>query len=118
MKKIVVCVTLLAVFPAFNLCAQTVQNKDPKVVAQRLYQAWHMKDKKAALKVADGSAVAKLFGVKWRPLKLVSFRRREEGGFEAVYRDAKADWSVAMIVDGGISVGGYNVASVSFSTEE
>jgi hypothetical protein len=49
---------------------------------------------------------------------LVSFKRRDEGGFECVYKDVKNDWSVAMIVEGGISVGGYNVASVSFSSEE
>lgn len=51
-------------------------------------------------------------------MKLESFKRRDEGGLECVYRDAKNDLSVAMIVEGGVSVGGYNVSSLSFSTEE
>jgi hypothetical protein len=91
---------------------------NPAQVAQRLYQAWHLKSQKSALKVADKDAVDKLFGVHWRAMTFEGCHRRDEGGFECVYRDAKNDFSLAMIVDGGVSVGGYNVASLSFSTEE
>ncbi|HEV8080617.1 MAG TPA: hypothetical protein VGP43_07890 [Chitinophagaceae bacterium] len=118
MKKallgLLVCTLLFA--PA--MYAQKTQNKNPKAVAQQLYLYWHLKNKKAALKIADKDAVGKLFSVKWRSMKLESFKRRSEGGFECVYRDAKNDLSIAMIVEGGASVGGYNVSSLSFSTEE
>ncbi|MDQ6785983.1 MAG: hypothetical protein M3033_04085 [Acidobacteriota bacterium] len=99
--------------------AQAAQNKNPTLVAQKLYQAWHLKNRKSALKIADKDAVDKLFGVRWRVMKFEGCKRREgEIGFECIYRDAKNDFSLAMIVEGGVSVGGYNVASLSFSTEE
>jgi hypothetical protein len=94
------------------------QIKNPKLVAQKLYQAWHLKARRAALKVAAKEAVEKLFGVRWRRMRFEGCKQREEGGFECVYRDERNDLSMAMIVDGGASAGGYNVASVSFSTEE
>ena len=107
------------------ICAQLfassvrAQNKEPKAVAQKLYAAWHLKNKKAALKIADKNAVSKLFSIRWRTMKFEGCaRREEETGFECIYRDAKNDFSLAMIVDGGVSVGGYNVASLSFSSEE
>src|SRR5438552_3622176 len=37
---------------------------DPSVAAQRLYNAWKKRSKKAALKVASPGAVSKLFSVK------------------------------------------------------
>ena len=91
---------------------------NPARVAQQLYQAWHLKSQKSAVKVADKDVVDKLFGVRWRAMKFEGCHHRDEGGFECVYRDAKNDFSMAMIVDGGVSVGGYNVASLSFSSEE
>jgi hypothetical protein len=94
------------------------QTKDPKLAAQKLYNAWHLKSRRSALKVADKSAVTKLFSTKWRVMKFEGCTRRDEGGFECIYRDKKLDLSIAMIVDGGVSVGGYNVSSVSFSSEE
>ena len=94
------------------------QIKNPKLVAQKLYRAWHLKARRVALKVAAKEAVEKLFGVRWRAMKFEGCKQLEEGGFECVYRDARNDLSMAMIVDGGASAGGYNVASVSFSTEE
>ena len=51
-------------------------------------------------------------------MKFEGCSRRDEGGFECIYRDKKLDLSIAMIVDGGVSAGGYNVTSVNFSSEE
>lgn len=119
MKKILfVCFVCGLVFvPA--LFARAIQNKNPKLVAQKLYQAWHLKNKKSALKIADKNAVDKLFSVKWRAMKFEGCKRRDgEVGSECIYTDAKNDLSLAMIVEGGASVGGYNVASLSFSSEE
>jgi len=93
-------------------------NGKPVLVAQKLYQAWRTNGRTAARKVADPDAVNKLFGVKWRAMKFEGCRQREEGGSECIYRDLKNDFSLAMIVEGGASLGGYNVASLSFSTEE
>ena len=90
----------------------------PATLAQKLYQAWHVNARKDALKVADKDAVDKLFGVRWRAMAFKGCQPRDEGGFECIYKDAKLDFSLAMIVDGGASLGGYNVASVSFSSEE
>jgi len=87
-------------------------------VAQKLYQAWRVRNAPAARKVADPEAVDKLFGVKWRTMKFKGCQQREKGGFECIYLDVKDDFSLAMIVEGGASLGGYNVASLSFSTEE
>ena len=103
---------------AANSRARGSSNKNPVNVAQQLYQAWHLKSRKSALKIADKEAVEKLFGVRWRLMKFDGCNQRDEGGFECIYRDAKNDFSMAMILDGGVSVGGYNVASLRFSTEE
>ena len=96
----------------------TVLRSNPTTVAKALYQDWQHGAAKAARKIADADAVDKLFGVRWRAMKFDGCQSREEGGFECIYRDAKDDFSMAMIVDGGVSVGGYNVASLSFSSEE
>ena len=98
--------------------APSLSNKSSGNVAQQLYQAWHLRSQKSALKIADKNAVEKLFSVRWRPMKFEGCNHRDEGGFECIYRDAKNDFSMAMILDGGVSVGGYNVVSLSFSTEE
>ena len=100
-----------------SVLANTIQNKNPRLVAQKLYQTWHLKNRRSALKVADKEAVDKLFGVRWRAMKFEGCSHRDEGGFECIYRDTRIDLTMAMIVDGGISAGGYNVASVSFSSE-
>ena len=88
---------------------------NPRVAAQRLYNAWKMKSRKAGLKVASSEAVSKLFSTKWRPMQ---FRgcQNTGGSFECIYRDAKLDLDVAMVVEGGASAG-YHVESVSFSSE-
>ena len=115
----VICLVSVMIFTAQAAPKETAgQIKNPTLVARKLYQAWQSKTRKAALKVADKGAVEKLFGVRWRRMKFEGCKNREEGGFECVYRDPKIDFSLAMIVDGGVSAGGYNVASVSFSTEE
>ncbi len=103
---------------AANAATPPASSKTPKAVAQRLYQAWRLRTRVSAQRVAAPEAVDKLFGVKWRTMNFEGCRQREEGGFECIYRDAKNDFSLAMIVEGGASMGGYNVASVSFSTEE
>ncbi len=51
-------------------------------------------------------------------MKLKSFKRREEGGFECIYRDMKNDWTMAMTIEGGVSVGGYKLSELHFSGEE
>jgi hypothetical protein len=71
----------------------------------------------AALKVAGRETVDKLFSVRWRAMRSKGCRRRDEGGFQCIYYDAKNDLSLAINVDGGASAG-YGVESVSFSTEE
>jgi hypothetical protein len=98
--------------------AATIQKgkiTNPRVAAQRLYNAWKTKSKKAGLKVATAEAVSKLFSVKWRPMKFKGCQNTG-GSFECIYTDAKIDLDVAMIVEGGASAG-YHVESVSFSSE-
>jgi hypothetical protein len=103
---------------AMDTASAALSKQPPATIAKQFYQAWHANSRKAALKVADQEAVDKLFGVRWRALAFGGCHQRDEGGYECIYKDAKADFSLAMIVDGGASVGGYNVASVSFSSEE
>jgi len=91
--------------------------RSPDAAAKALYNAWKLKSRKAAMKVADRSAVTKLLSTRWRTMKFEGCKNRDEGGFECIYRDKKLDLSIAMIVDGGVSAGGYNVTSVSFSSE-
>ena len=88
---------------------------NPSVAAQRLYSAWMKKSKKAALNVASSEAVSKLFSTKWRPMKFKGCQNTG-GSFECIYRDAKLDLDLAMVVEGGASAG-YHVESVSFSSE-
>jgi hypothetical protein len=90
---------------------------EPGVAASRLYEAWHRRNRAAALKVAERETVDKLFGVRWRAMRSKGCQRRDEGGFQCVYYDAKNDLSLAVNVSGGAS-SGYGVESVSFSTEE
>lgn len=120
MKKIIlilmVFVMLFTIVSPENARAQT--HKTPQAAAQSLYQAWRVKNRKTALKVADKSAVDKLFSTRWRALKFKGCTNRDEGGFECIYNDAKLDLSIAFILDGGASAGGYSVVSVSFSSEE
>ena len=110
--------TLFALVALASPLSAAAQTKDPKQAAQKLYNAWHLKSRRSALKVAEKTAVTKLFSTKWRVMKFEGCTHRDEGGFECIYRDKKLDLSIAMIVDGGVSVGGYNVTSVSFSSEE
>lgn len=90
----------------------------PATIARQFYEAWHAKSRSAALKVADKEAVDKLFSARWHAMAFAGCNQRDEGGFECVYKDAKDDFSLAMILDGGASLGGYDVVSVSFSSEE
>lgn len=88
---------------------------DPGVAAQRLYGAWKKNSKKAALKVASTEAVSKLFSTKWRPMKFKGCQNTG-GSFECIYHDAKNDFDLAMVIEGGMSAG-YHVESLSFSSE-
>jgi len=117
MKRNITISLICTVFLASSVFANPVQIMIPRLAAQKLYQAWHLKNRRAALKAADKEAVNKLFGARWRAMKFEGCSHRDEGGFECIYRDTKIDLSIAMIVDGGISAGGYNVVSVSFSSE-
>ena len=100
---------------ARNVAAQI---KNPKVVAQKLYQAWRLKNRKGMSKFAASKAVEKLFSVRWRKMQFKGCENRQEGGFECIYLDNKNDLSLAMIIEGGVSAGGYHVESVSFSSED
>ncbi|MGI8813009.1 MAG: hypothetical protein ACR2IH_10880 [Pyrinomonadaceae bacterium] len=117
-KNIVAIFTLCLSLVSFAAIPAFAQTKEPAGAARELYRAWHLKNRRSALKVADRDAVGKLFGTRWRAMRFKGCTRRDEGGFECTYFDPKIDLSIAMIVDGGVSVGGYNVASISFSSEE
>jgi hypothetical protein len=95
-----------------------LSRSSPEVLAKSLYQAWRQGKRKTALAIAEKSAVTKLFGVKWRAMKFGGCHGREEGGFECLYTDTANDLSLAIIVEGGASLGGYNVSELSFSSEE
>ncbi len=97
--------------------AATVQPRSPDAAAQKLYQAWRLKSRKSAASVAEKAAVDKLFSVRWRAMRFDGCKNRDEGGYECVFTDVRNDLSLAMIVEGGASVGGYNVTSLSFSSE-
>jgi hypothetical protein len=84
-----------------------------EVAAQRLYQAWHRGNRSAALRVATAEAVNKLFHEKWRPMKPgKNFCQKRGSGITCIYHDGKAG-VLEMEVEGGVSVGGYSVTSVS-----
>jgi hypothetical protein len=84
-----------------------------EVAAQRLYQAWHQRNRSAALRVATTEAVNKLFHEKWRPMKPgKNFCQNRGGAITCIYHDVKAG-VLEMEVEGGVSVGGYSVTSVS-----
>lgn len=117
--RIFVCALFTALaLPATGNAVAGLSKQPPATIAKQFYDAWHTKSRSAALKVADKKAVDKLFGVRWHAMAFDGCKQRDEGGFECVYKDAKDDFSLAMIVDGGASLGGYNVVSVSFSSEE
>ena len=101
-----------------RVISEGLSRQSPETLAKNLYQAWRQGKRKAALAIAEKSAVNKLFGVKWRAMKFGGCHVREEGGFECLYADAANDLSLAMIVDGGASLGGYNISELSFSSEE
>jgi polyferredoxin len=84
-----------------------------ELAAQRLYQAWHKGNRSAALRVASSEAVNKLFKEKWRPMKPgKNFCQNRGNGITCLYHDGKSG-VLEMEIDGGVSVGGYNVTSVS-----
>ena len=116
MIRILPCAALL--LGAAAVSAATVPTRTPEGVARALYSAWQAKSRKTALAVAAPEAVDKLFGVKRRKMRFEGCQVREEGGFECVYRDGRLDLSMAMLVDGGASLGGYNVSALSFSSEQ
>ncbi len=89
--------------------------RDPAVAARKLYDAWQKQDRHAAADYASDAAVARLFGLKVQPLTFTHCQRTGVGVFECVYRNAK-DFEVWFRVTGGASAG-YNVDSVSFSTD-
>jgi hypothetical protein len=84
-----------------------------EVAAQRLYHAWRQRNRSAALRVATAEAVNKLFHEKWRPMKPgKNFCQNRGGAITCIYHDGKAG-VLEMEVEGGVSVGGYSVTSVS-----
>src|SRR5829696_5605502 len=99
MIKTITSIFLSLVLLATPTFAQRVLNKSPKAVAQKFYQAWHLKDRKSALKIADRAAVNKLFSTRWRVMRFEGCSVRDGGGFECIYRGTKLDLSLAMIVD-------------------
>lgn len=103
---------------AASVPAATQRGKiiDPATAAARLYNAWKGKNRVAALKVAGRETVDKLLSVRWRAMRSKGCARRDEGGFQCIYYDAKNDLSLSINVDGGASAG-YAVESVSFSSE-
>ncbi len=105
-------------FSATGTALAALSKQPPATIARQFYDAWHANSRNAALQVADKQAVDKLFGVHWHAMAFDGCHPRDEGGFECVYKDAKDDFSLAMILDGGASLGGYDVVSVSFSSEE
>ena len=93
--------------------------RSPEAAAQSLYKAWKAHARKAARRVATPGAVAKLFGARAQAMSFRGCHVREgEGGFECIFVEPSLDLSLAMIVDGGASAGGYNVTSLGFSSEE
>ncbi len=96
--------------------AQRGKITDPAAAAARLYNAWKGRNRVAALKVAGRETVDKLLGVRWRAMQSKGCARRDEGGFQCIYYDAKSDLALSINVEGGASAG-YAVESVSFSTE-
>lgn len=89
----------------------------PEVAARRLYEAWKKHDRKEAKVVATNEAVLKLFETNFRPMKLKGCEHVDEG-FQCIYHDAVEDlFDISFNVEGGTSAG-YNVTSVSFSSEE
>ncbi|HVC21117.1 MAG TPA: hypothetical protein VNE16_13645 [Vicinamibacterales bacterium] len=89
--------------------------RDPAVAARKLYDAWQKQDRHAAADYATDAAVARIFGLRVQPLAFTHCQRTGVGVFECVYRGAK-DFEVWFRVTGGASAG-YNVDSVSFSTD-
>jgi hypothetical protein len=95
-----------------------VARMQPASVAQAFYEAWRLKAPQAARRLGTADAVDTLFGVRWRAMAFEGCAQREEGGFECVFRDARDDLSLAMVLEGGASAGGYNVSELSFSSAE
>jgi hypothetical protein len=87
----------------------------PEAAAQRLYDAWRRRNRRAALKVATRRAVNALFGNSWKswgPMKFKSCEGSESGAIICRFI-SKRSGVLEMSVEGGASVGGYNVESVS-----
>ena len=87
----------------------------PELAAQRLYGAWRQGNRRAALKVATRGAVNTLFSNRWRdwgPMKFKGCERNDGGTIICRYVGRKSG-VLEMGVEGGASVGGYNVDSVS-----
>ena len=110
---------LIAAAPAAPLAGRAFRQddfvRDPEVAARKLYDAWQKQDRHVAAAYATDAAVTKLFGLKVQPLPFTHCQRTGVGVFECVYRNAK-DFEVWFRVLGGASAG-YNVDSVSFSTD-
>lgn len=112
-------VPALAVALAAAGPAAAAMPRSPQAAAQGLYKAWQAKSRKSARPYADAAAIDKLFGVRRQPMIFKGCSvREEEGGFECLFLDRASGLSLAMVVEGGASVGGYNVSALSFSSEE
>lgn len=86
----------------------------PEAAAQSLYNAWRRRNRRAALKVAARRAVNTLFGNSWKGWGPMKFKgcERSEGGDITCRFISKRGGVLEMGVEGGASVGGYNVESV------
>lgn len=84
----------------------------PEAAAKSLYNAWRKGSRRAALKVATRSAVNTLFGNSWKTFGPMKFKGCESNNGTFVCRYFKGSGVLEMYVEGGASLGGYNVVSV------
>ena len=109
----------LAVTFAVPGAAGAAMPRSPELAAQGLFKAWQAKSRKSARAYADAPAIDKLFAVRRQPMLFKGCTvREEEGGFECLFLERRSGLSLAMVVEGGASAGGYHVGSLSFSSEE
>ena len=116
--QLMICIVFVTALFFVSAEAKMNQVLDSEVGAKKLYQAWRVGNRKAASRIADKSALNKLFSTRWRPMVFKGCTNiKPEGGFECIYRDRKNDLDLALIFKGGLSAGGYKVVSLSFSSE-
>jgi len=87
----------------------------PELAARRLYGAWQKGSRRAALKVATKGAVNTLFANRWKDWGPMKFKgcERNDGGTIICRYIGRGSGVLEMGVEGGASLGGYNVDAVS-----